>query len=139
MIILDEIKSIKSEKRELRQFGWVMGTALGTLSLFLFLKARPSAPYFAGTAGLFILLSLVWPRILLPLQKLWMSLAVVLGFFVSRLILMILFYLVLTPVGLLAKLFGKNFLIRKIDPSASSYWVKRPEQHLSPSDYQKQY
>jgi hypothetical protein len=139
MMILDEIKAIKSGKRELRQFGWVMGVALGILSLFLFLKARPAAPYLSGTAGLFILLTLILPQILLPLQKLWMSLAVVLGFFVSRLILIFLFYLILTPVGLLARLLGKSFLIRKIEPSTPSYWVKRSERPLSPSDYQKQF
>ena len=86
MIIIDEIKAIRSGRRELRQFGWVMGIALGLLSLFLFLKSRPAAPFFAAAAGLFILFALLFPRILLPLHKIWMTLAVVLGFFVSRFI-----------------------------------------------------
>ncbi len=55
----------------------------------------------------------------------WMTFAQILGWFMTRVILSIFYYLVLTPVGLLMRLLGKDLLDMKIDRSAQSYWKKR--------------
>jgi len=70
----------------------------------------------------------------------WISLAVILGYFVSRILLTIIFFLVMLPTGLLMRLFAKDPMDRKLDPDAPTYWIKREE----PSDtsvkrYEKQF
>lgn len=66
----------------------------------------------------------------------WMALALTLGWFVSRAVLVALFFAVITPVGLVARLLGVRFLELERDPAAASYWKKR-----SPSrpKYEKMY
>ncbi len=64
---------------------------------------------------------------------------IVLGSVVSRVILTLLFFLVLTPTGLVARLAGKDFLRLKLDRKAASYWIKRERTVKSQQDYEKQF
>jgi hypothetical protein len=68
-----------------------------------------------------------------------MSLAIVLGFIMSRVILTVLFYLVLTPISFLAKLVGKKFMVLKYDKSAKTYWEKRTIIQKKQIDYERQF
>jgi len=49
------------------------------------------------------------------------------GFVVSHLVMILIWYLVFTPIGLLLRILGKDVLDMKIDPSAKTYWKKKPE------------
>jgi len=64
---------------------------------------------------------------------------VILGWFMTRLILIILFYFILTPIGLLGKLFGQNFLENNSNSSANSYWNLRDSKSEINQDYEKQF
>ena len=57
----------------------------------------------------------------------------------TRLILALTYYLVITPIGLLLRLFGKDALQRKIDPGADSYWIEREPEPLDRERYKKQF
>lgn len=138
-MLLEEIKDIKSEKKDLRNFGLVIGIALGLLSGLLWWKGRDTYSIFAIIASAFILLGLLLPSVLKPLQKAWMTLAVIMGWIMTRIILGILFYLVFTGIGGISRLFGKQFLDLKIDPSIKSYWIKREPKISNKSDYEKQF
>ena len=72
-----------------------------------------------------VVLGAVLPRSLKWVYVAWMTLAMVLGAIVSTILLVLLFYLVVTPIGLIARLAGKDFLSRKLDSKASSYWILR--------------
>jgi hypothetical protein len=78
---------------------------------------------------------LIYPEIL----KVWMGFAIVLGFIMSRVILTIFFYTILTPISLLAKLFRKKFMVLKYDKSAETYWEKRSIIYKKPIDYERQF
>ena len=80
----------------------------------------------------------VAPQVLKPLQKAWMAFSVIIGFFMSRLILAILFFGVITPIGLLMKLFRQDILGQRIEKSISSYWRERPAAKAKES-YENQY
>ena len=60
-----------------------------------------------------------------PIHIGWMTLAFALGWFNTRLLLGIFFYLILTPIGVLMRLFGKDLLDQRIDKRATTYWKKR--------------
>ena len=114
---------------ELRQFGLIFGGLVMVLFGLLF-------PALAGTllknplpwaiGGAVIGLALVWPRSLRPLYRAWMKFGEVAGWINTRIILFLLFYVIVFPVGLLMKLFGNDPLHRRADASAASYRVKQP-------------
>jgi hypothetical protein len=131
-MLLDEIKSIKGTTQELRKFGLTIGIVLLLIAGFLFWKQRPSFPYFAYIGAGFALLGLVMPIMLKSIYKVWMSFAVVMGFFMTRVILTLLFFGMFTPIALVAKLFGKDLLDERLDKNAATYWVKRPPTTFDP-------
>lgn len=138
-IILEEIKAIKSTKKELRNFGLVVGGVLVAIGAFLFWKERPAWPYFLTPGVVLVVLGLIVPSILKPLQKLWMALAVVMGFFMTRVILTILFFCVVTPLAIASKLAGKRFLELKIAKDKTSYWNMRDSKEIDKKDYERQF
>jgi hypothetical protein len=138
-MLKEEFKHIKEEKKDLRKFGLTVGTVLAVLGSLLFYFEKPSAIYFAVIGGLLILFGVLFQQLLKPLNRIWMSLAIILGFIMSRVILTILFYLVLTPIGILAKLVGKKFMTLKYDKSAETYWEKRSIIHKKQIDYERQF
>ena len=93
-MFLEEIKNIKSEKKDLRDFGITFGVVLGLLAGALWWKGKDTYTIFIALSAAFFFFGLVLPRLLTPLQKVWMMFAVVLGWFMTRLILSILFYVV---------------------------------------------
>lgn len=76
-------------------------------------------------AGAFLLLAMLIPQVLAPANRLWTKFGLLLHNIVSPIALGILFFLVVTPTGLLMRLFGKDPLRLRFDPAASSYWIKR--------------
>ena len=138
-MLKEEFKHISETKRDLRKFGLTVGGVLLAIGLLLFYFEKPSAIYFAIIGGFLILFGALFPKILKPLNKIWMSLAIILGFIMSRVILTILFYLVLTPIALLAKLVGKKFIVLKYDKSANTYWEKRTNINKKQIDYDRQF
>ncbi len=139
MSIIEEIKNIKSTQKDLRKFGITVGTVLAALAVVFYFLGRSYYIYF-GIAGLvLILVGLLIPLILKPLNKIWMSLAIVLGWLSSRIILIIVFYLVLTPISLIAKISGKKFLDLKYKAEVDSYWIKRDIKKPDNTSYEKQY
>jgi len=138
-MIIEEIKSIKESKEALRKFGYTVGSALLVVSCLLFWFEKESYIYFGILGFLLILSGLIIPQLLKPLNKAWMTLAILLGWVMTRVILAILFYLAITPIGLIAKVVRKDFLDLKIDKSHESYWVKRDRKNLKPIDYERQF
>lgn len=138
-MLKEEIKNIKETKKDLRKFGLTVGSVLFIIAILLFLFDKPSYIYFGIISGILLILGFIFPNILKPANKVWMTLALILGWFMSRVILIILFYLVVTPIGFIAKIFNKRFLSLKIDKSTSTYWEKRKHGISSITDYERQF
>ena len=68
-----------------------------------------------------------------------MALAIIIGFFMSRLLLTLLFYGVMTPIGLAMKLFGKDTLDERIEKGKASYWQELPTGRKVKEHYERQY
>jgi len=138
-MLKEEFKHIKESQKDLRKFGLTVGGVLLVIGFVLFYFEELSAIYFAVIGGLLIFLGALFPNILKPLNKIWMSLAIILGFIMSRVILTILFYFVLTPIAILAKIVGKKFMVLKYDKSANTYWEKRTNIKKKQIDYDRQF
>ena len=138
-MIKDEINRIKQTPRDLRIFGLTVGIVLLLIASYLIWKDRSSQFYFLSVGAFLVLSGLLFPTILRPLNKAWMTLAILLGWVMTRVILSLLFYLVITPISLIARIFGKHFLDLKIDKSRVSYWEKRNNVPSTPADYERQF
>ena len=137
--MIEDLKAIKSTKKELREFGLTVGVILVILGLVGLWRDKGIYPYFLGIGISLIILGVSFYKALMPFQKFWMGLAVILGFFVSRIILFILFYFVLVPIGLIMRLLGKDILDQKIDKNKKSYWHKRKDYPKDKHSYENQY
>jgi hypothetical protein len=138
-MISEEIKNIKSGRSELRKFGITIGIVLGLLGgLFLWREKTYYSTFFIISI-LFLFLGLILPVVLKPIQKIWMMLAVLMGWFMTRIILIILFYLIVTPIGLLARLFGKDFLNTKFNRNLDSYWIPKKTITFGKRNYENQF
>lgn len=76
-------------------------------------------------SGLFGLIALVAPQLLTLLTKYWMGLASVLHKIVNPIVLGVIFFLVVTPIGCLMRLSGKDPLRLTLEPEAQTYWHER--------------
>lgn len=110
-------------KRELRKFGLTMACAFAVFGGLFLWRVKPVWPYLFGIAALFLISGVIIPKALAPLEWAWMKMAYLLGQVMTRVILSLAFYLVITPLGLIMKMFGKDQLHRKFDRSASTYWI----------------
>jgi hypothetical protein len=137
--LIEAIRNIKSSRKDLREFGLLVGGILLLLALYGFFRHRPWAPHLLGIGAALVFLGAVLPGFLLPLQKAWMVLALLLGAVMSRIILSVLFYLVLTPIAVFARLIGKNFLELGFREKVDSYWVKRGPEGQGPDDSERQF
>jgi len=73
---------------------------------------------------IFLILGLFNSSFLTPLNKLWFKFGILLGKFMAPLIMGIIFFIVVTPIGLIMRLFNKDLLKLKFN-SDKSYWLKR--------------
>jgi hypothetical protein len=137
--MLSDLKNIKSGKAELREFGVTMAAILVVIGDIALWRQRPSALYLIGSGIALGALGLLKPGILKPLQKAWMGLGLVLGFFVSRVVMSVLFYLIMTPIGVIMRLSGKDILDEKIDRNRPSYWHELPTAPKPKASYENQY
>lgn len=125
--VREGLASLQQSPRDLKQFGLTMAIVLAILAtlLFFFGDHAERSLWLSILSLLFLLVALLFPRSLKPLHTVWMGLAFFLGWFVSRILLTVLYFFILTPIGLLLRLFGKDLLDLKLDPHKDSYWIRR--------------
>lgn len=138
-MIRAQLKQLKTSKSELRKFGFLVGGLFAVLGIVFLLRHRPSGPCFCIIGFLLILFGLISPRGLKYPYIAWMSLAILLGFVMSNLLLVLLFFLVITPIGLAARCSGNDFLSLKLEPSRGSYWIPRQRKPKDFSEYERQF
>jgi len=134
--MIEEIKNIKTTKKEIRKFGFLMGGVLIVIAIFLLWKGSSYYQTVFLIGILFGILGLIIPMILKPIYIIWMTFATILGWIMTRVILTVLFYLIVTPIGLIAWIFGAKFLDLSWNKNVNSYWNKREK---IVSDIEKQF
>ena len=136
-----EIKALDTSSEEIRKFGLVIAIALGVVGSFVYYKSGSfNVPQWLWGIGLlFLILGFILPSVLRPIYKIWMLFAFFIGGIVSRVILTVLFYVVLTPIGLVMRIFGKDILNKTLDKNQRSYWVKKDLSGYTKDQYGKMY
>jgi hypothetical protein len=93
----------------------------------------------SGVAVAFALVSLLKPALLATLNRLWIKFGVLLGKVVSPIALGVVFYGVITPIGAVVRLTGKDPLRLKLNPAADSYWILRAPPGPPPNSMTNQF
>lgn len=106
-------------------FGLVFAAFFTIIAAFMTWKGSPSALGWGLAAAACVIMAYGAPRLLSPLNRMWMKLGLLLFKAVNPLVMGILFLLVITPMGLLMRLFGKDFLRLRGDEKAPTYWLPR--------------
>jgi len=81
--------------------------------------------YFVAISGIFLILGLINSKLLSPLNKIWIKLGEVLGIIIAPIVMFLVYFIVLTPVSLIVRLFGKDLLGLMFLKKKDSYWIKR--------------
>jgi len=121
--------------KELRDFGLIMAGMLilmfGFVLPWIFSYSIPYWPFIA--AVVFAVLALLRPVLLGHVNRVWLKISDVLGWINTRLVMGIMFFLLVAPIGLLMRLFGKNTLSTKMSEEQTTYRVitkTRDKKHL---------
>ncbi|MEW6589802.1 MAG: SxtJ family membrane protein [Pseudomonadota bacterium] len=122
-----------------RFFGLLFFVVFLLIALWPLLKGKPVYPIPLGIALAFLAAALVVPKWLAPLNRLWMKFGELLHRIVSPVILGIMFFGVITPVGWLMRLAGKDLLRTKFDRDADSYWIRREPPGPESSSMKRQF
>jgi hypothetical protein len=121
-------------RKELRQFGLLVGAVFTVIGLWpLVFRGEPLRLWALGPGGLLILLGAVLPQILAPLHKGWMWVGHVMGWINTRILLGIVFYGLITPIGIVFRLLGKDTMRQSMDEAGTTYRVirtPRPHSHM---------
>lgn len=126
-------------KTELRKFGVTVGAAFAVLGTISWWRGHELPPRVLWTlGGLLFVPGLLFPGVLGPVQRAWMAFALVLGHVNTRIILTVLYYLVMTPVGFVMRLFHDP-LDRSLRDGKESHWVKREPETPELARYERQF
>lgn len=122
-----------------RTFGLLFFVVFLLIALWPLLKVGTVHRAPLGLALAFLAVALAVPRWLAPLNRLWMKFGELLHRIVSPVILGIMFFGVITPVGVLLRLAGKDLLRTKFDREADSYWIPREPPGPESSSMKRQF
>lgn len=139
-MILEEVRQLPATTRDLRKFGLLVGGVFLLLGAWLLLRHKSAWPFLLAPGVFLGCFGLLAPRALRPVYLAWMALAFSLGLVVTTVLLTLFYFLVVTPIALVARLCGQDFLAQKLDRQAQSYWLLRDRSKArSPADYERQF
>ena len=107
-----------------RNFGLVFFILFLIIAIYPFLKGGNIQIWSLIISIIFLILGLLNSKILSPLNKIWFKFGIILGNFVSPIVMGIIFFLIVTPTSFVMKILGKNLLNLKKN-NKDSYWIER--------------
>lgn len=122
-----------------RSFGIVFAAFFAVVGLLPLLSRDAPRAWALGVAIGFLVVAIVFPKALRPLNWLWFRFGLLLHAIVSPITMSLIFWISVVPVGIVARLFGKDFLRLKRDPDAASYWITRDPPGLGKGSMDRQF
>jgi len=124
----------EATRKELRQFGLLVGAVFTVIGLWpLLFRGEPLRLWAIGIGGLLIACGGILPQLLAPVYKGWMWVGHIMGWINTRILLGIVFYALVTPIGLVFRLMGKDTMRQAFAESSATYRVARsarPRSHM---------
>jgi hypothetical protein len=108
-----------------RSFGILFFVVFLILGLWPLIKGNLVNIYLVFLAAIFLILGLLNSKLLTPLNKGWIKFGEILGLFIAPIIMALVYFIILTPISLIVRVFGKDLLGLKFNKKIDTYWIKR--------------
>jgi hypothetical protein len=115
-----------------RSFGLVFAGVFAFITAFILIKEGRISWLAAGVSAVFLIAALLTPKVLAPLNKLWFRFGMLLHKVVSPVILGLIFFVILTPAGVLLRLLSKK-------DEATAKWIDRPTDAFKAGSFRNQF
>ena len=122
-----------------RSFGVVFTVVFAIIGLWPIIRGGDPRMWALGVSGVFLLLTLVYPAALAPLNRVWAAFGLLLHKIVSPVVLGFVFFVVVTPTAFLMRVSGKRPLQLKFEPDARTYWVRREQTEPATETMKRQF
>ena len=129
---------IKVERGSAKSFGMVFAAVFLIVAAFSYISSNTVHYWALIGAVTFATVAVIKPGLLEPLNIVWFKLGMLLGAIIAPLVMMLVYFCAVTPIGLLLRMFGKDPLLLKKDASLKTYWIKR-EDSSQPSSMKRQF
>ncbi|MDA9703432.1 SxtJ family membrane protein [Candidatus Pelagibacter bacterium] len=123
------------KKSSNRSFGILFFLVFLGFGLWPLTKEMSPNIYLITISVIFLILGLLNSKLLSPLNNLWIKFGEILGKVIAPIVMAVVYFLILTPISLLVRLFGKDLIEMKFNNNVKSYWIKR-KKHLGTMDKQ---
>jgi hypothetical protein len=124
----------KIDNRKLRSFGLIVGTGFGVIAIWPALFRGQNLRSWALTLTFLLwAAALLFPAALRQVHRVWMTIGEALGWVNSRIILTVVYYLLIVPIGAIQRMTGKDSMRRRLEPGIESYKIprtRRPASHM---------
>ena len=110
-----------------RNFGLTFAVVFGILAAITSYRGSSWAVAWSSLSGVVLTLTWLAPQLLSPLNWAWLKLGLLLHRVTNPILMGIMFYFVIFPIGLLLRIFGKDLLRLKREPSSDTYWIIRTD------------
>lgn len=131
----------EANRKTIRNFGLGIGIAFLIVGTRLYFKHHNyNFLYLGGIGIIFMILGIILPISLKPIYAVCSRIAYfIFSWLITRIVLILAFYLVVAPIGLFTRFTGRDLLSLKIDKDSSSYWFRRERKVPDPKQYEKQF
>lgn len=122
-----------------RSFGFTFAGFFLLLGLWPIVRGAPARTWAVAVGVIFLAAALGRPGLLGPPNRLWLRVGLLLHRVVNPLVMGVMFYGVITPIGLVMRRSGRDPLRKRIDPDARSYWIDRRPPGPAPETMSNQF
>ncbi|KAA3613533.1 MAG: hypothetical protein D8M58_16760 [Calditrichaeota bacterium] len=121
----EEVNNLDQSPKKLKQFSLLMFLISSAGLIYFYFEPHGFWIGFFFVFFVVFFIGLFKPLFVKKTHKIWMKLAFIMGWFVSRFLLSLIYFFVVTPIGLITRIFGKKFIETGFGRNENSYWKKR--------------
>ena len=122
-----------------RSFGFVFATVFAIMGFAPLISDNPLRIWSLAVAGVFLVITLIAPQILKPLNIIWFKFGMFLGSIINPVVMLLIYCITIVPIGLILRLVGKDLLLLKFNSSEKSYWISRQPPGPKPESLEDQF
>ena len=122
------VENTEPSLKDLRTFSLIWCFIFIVIGILPLLSGDNIRMWAVGVSGFFLVIAFIRPIVLAGFYRIWVKLGQFVGGVVSRVVLIILFYGLITPFGLAFRIMGKDLLNKSPDSERNSYWILRETQ-----------
>lgn len=130
---------LKVERGSARNFGIVFSAVFLIVAAFLYVSSNTIHYWPLIVAVSFGVIALIVPKLLDPLNFIWFKFGMLLGAIIAPVVMMLIYFLVVTPTGILLRVFGKDPLLLERDENLSTYWIAKKVDDAQPPSMKRQF